>query len=34
MQEVVKEGETYTQKTMAVAEKNIPNPNASKCSMK
>lgn len=34
MQEVVKEGDTYTQKTTATAEKNVPNPHASKCSMK
>jgi branched-chain amino acid transport system substrate-binding protein len=34
MQTVVKEGDTYTQKTTATAEKNVPNPHASKCSMK
>jgi branched-chain amino acid transport system substrate-binding protein len=34
MQEVVKQGDTYTLKTMATAEKNVPNPHASKCSMK
>ena len=34
MQEVVKQGDTYTQKTTATAEKNVPNPHASKCSMK
>ena len=34
MQTVVKEGETYTQKTTATAEENQPNPHASKCSMK
>jgi branched-chain amino acid transport system substrate-binding protein len=34
IQEVVKEGDTYTQKTMATAEKDVPNPHASKCSMK
>ena len=34
MQEVVKEGDTYTQKTTATAEKDVPNPHASKCSMK
>jgi branched-chain amino acid transport system substrate-binding protein len=34
MQEVVKEGDNYTQKTTATAEENAPNPQASKCSMK
>ena len=34
MQEVVKVGDTYTQKTMAVADKNVPNPHASQCHMK
>lgn len=34
MQEVVKTGDTYTQKTIATAEKNKTNPHASKCSMK
>jgi branched-chain amino acid transport system substrate-binding protein len=34
MQEVVKEGENYTQKTTATAEENVVNPQASKCSMK
>jgi branched-chain amino acid transport system substrate-binding protein len=34
MQEVVKEGDTYTQKTIATAEENEPNPHASQCSMK
>jgi branched-chain amino acid transport system substrate-binding protein len=34
MQEVVKEGDTYTQKTMATAEKDVPNPHASQCHMK
>ncbi|HVV60805.1 MAG TPA: ABC transporter substrate-binding protein [Pseudolabrys sp.] len=34
MQTVVKEGDTYTQKTTATAEENQPNPHASKCSMK
>jgi branched-chain amino acid transport system substrate-binding protein len=34
MQEVVKQGDTYTLKTTATAEKNVPNPHASKCSMK
>jgi branched-chain amino acid transport system substrate-binding protein len=34
MQEVVKQGDTYTQKTTAMAEKDVPNPHASKCSMK
>ncbi len=34
MQEVVKNGDSYTQKTIATAEKNVPNPHASKCSMK
>ena len=34
MQEVVKQGDTYTQKTMATAEKNVPNPHASQCHMK
>jgi branched-chain amino acid transport system substrate-binding protein len=34
MQTVVKEGDTYTQKTTAVADKDVPNPHASKCSMK
>jgi branched-chain amino acid transport system substrate-binding protein len=34
MQEVVKEGDNYTQKTMATAEENAPNSQASKCSMK
>jgi branched-chain amino acid transport system substrate-binding protein len=34
MQEVVKQGDDYTQKTTATAEKDVPNPHASKCSMK
>jgi branched-chain amino acid transport system substrate-binding protein len=34
MQEVVKEGDGYTQKTAATAEENVPNSQASKCSMK
>ncbi len=34
MQQVVKEGDTYTQKTIATAEKNVPNPHAAQCSMK
>jgi len=34
MQEVVKAGDSYTQKTMAVADKNVPNPHASQCHMK
>ncbi len=34
MQEVVKVGDNYTQKTIATAEKNVPNPHAAKCSMK
>jgi branched-chain amino acid transport system substrate-binding protein len=34
MQEVVKQDDTYTLKTMATAEKNVPNPHASKCHMK
>jgi branched-chain amino acid transport system substrate-binding protein len=34
MQEVVKQGDAYTQKTTATAEKNVPNPHASQCSMK
>jgi branched-chain amino acid transport system substrate-binding protein len=34
MQEVVKQGDTYTLKTMATAEKNVPNPHAAQCSMK
>jgi branched-chain amino acid transport system substrate-binding protein len=34
MQEVVKQGDTYTLKTMATAENNVPNPHASKCHMK
>ena len=34
MQEVVKVGDGYTQKTIATAEKDVPNPHASKCSMK
>ena len=34
MQEVVKSGESYTQKTIATAEKNVPNPHAKQCSMK
>lgn len=34
MQEVVKQGENYTQKTIATAEKNVPNPHAKQCSMK
>jgi branched-chain amino acid transport system substrate-binding protein len=34
MQEVVKKGDGYTQKTIATAEKNLPNPHIAKCSMK
>jgi branched-chain amino acid transport system substrate-binding protein len=34
MQEVVKQGDGYTQKTIATAEKNVPNPHAKQCSMK
>ena len=34
MQHVVKEGDTYTQKTLATAEKNVPNPHAAQCHMK
>jgi branched-chain amino acid transport system substrate-binding protein len=34
MQEVVKSGDGYTQKTIATAEKNVPNPHANQCSMK
>ena len=34
MQEVVKVGEDYTQKTTATAEKNVVNPHAKSCSMK
>ena len=34
MQEVVKEGDNYTQKTTATAEKDQPNPHAAKCAMK
>ncbi len=34
MQEVVKTGDSYTQKTIATAEKNVPNPHAKQCSMK
>jgi branched-chain amino acid transport system substrate-binding protein len=34
MQEVVKQGDTYTQKTIATAEKDVPNPHASQCKMK
>jgi branched-chain amino acid transport system substrate-binding protein len=34
MQQVVKQGDTYTQKTIATAEKNVANPHASQCSMK
>jgi branched-chain amino acid transport system substrate-binding protein len=34
MQEVVKDGDGFTQKTLATAEKDVPNPHASKCSMK
>jgi len=34
IQEVVKEGDTYTQRTAATAEKNVPNPHAAQCSMK
>jgi len=34
MQEVVKAGDGYTQKTIATAEENVVNRQASKCSMK
>ena len=34
MQTVVKEGDTYTQKTTATAEENVVNPHAKQCSMK
>jgi hypothetical protein len=34
MQQVVKQGDVYTQKTIATAEKNVANPHASQCSMK
>jgi branched-chain amino acid transport system substrate-binding protein len=34
MQEVVKSGDGYTQKTIATAEKNVVNPHAKQCSMK
>jgi len=34
MQQVVKVGDTYTQKTIATADKNVPNPHASQCHMK
>ena len=34
MQEVVKVGDTYTQKTLALADKNVPNPHAAQCHMK
>jgi branched-chain amino acid transport system substrate-binding protein len=34
MQQVVKEGDAYTQKTIATAEKNVPNPHAAQCKMK
>src|SRR3569833_1416881 len=34
MQHVVKEGDTYTQKTLATAEKNVPTPHAAQCKMK
>ena len=34
MQTVVKEGDTYTQKTTATAEENQPNPHAAQCHMK
>jgi branched-chain amino acid transport system substrate-binding protein len=34
MQQVVKQGDDYTQKTLALAEENQPNPFASKCTMK
>jgi hypothetical protein len=34
MQTVVKEGDTYTQKTTATAEENVANPHAKECAMK